>query len=218
MKDKTVDYLEELKRAKEEIPQIKEELAPYLAEKRQGEYTIEDYYALPDEHRVELIDGVIYDMSSPTTVHQMIIGELFVELHSYVRKNKGRCIVVGAPLDTQIDCDDKTILQPDLMIICDRSKFQNGRVYGAPDFVVEILSPSTRKKDMFIKLEKYKNAGVREYWIIDPKKKRVYVYEFEKESIPTLYTFEDKVPVGIFNGECEVDFMKIYSYVSFLYE
>ena len=84
--------------------------------------------------------------------------------------------------------------------------------------VVEVLSDSTRKKDIFIKGSKYCNAGVIEYWIVDPKKKRVHVYQFEEDYAPTIYTFADKVPVGIWNNECEVDFSEIYDYISFLYE
>jgi Uma2 family endonuclease len=123
-----------------------------------------------------------------------------------------------APADVQLDMDDKTMVQPDIFVVCDRSKLKNGRLYGAPDFVVEVLSPSTRKKDMFTKLAKYANADVREYWIVDPDKKRVLVYDFESDDFVKVYTFEDKVPVGIFNRQCEVNFAEIYDYIHFLYE
>ncbi len=201
-----------------DIPQIKEELVPYLAEKKQGEYTLEDYYALPDEHRVELIDGVIYDMTAPTSIHQILIHRISMHIGNYIDSKKGQCIVIMSPLDVQLDCDNRTMVQPDILVICDRSKFRNGRVYGAPDLIVEVLSPSTRMKDLGIKMKKYMEAGVREYWIVDPEKKRVHVYEFEKENPSIIYTFKDKVPVGIFDGECVVDFAEIYEYVRFLYE
>ena len=110
------------------------------------------------------------------------------------------------------------MVQPDVVIVCDRSKFQNGRVFGAPDLAVEVLSKSTRKKDIFIKGNKYSEAGVKEYWIVDPEKKRVYAYLFDVDEFPIVYTFEDKVPVGIWNNECVVDFAEIYDYISFLYE
>ena len=105
-----------------------------------------------------------------------------------------------APLDVQLDRDDRTMVQPDVLVVCDRSKVVRRCVYGAPDFVVEILSPSTWEKDMYVKLGKYESAGVREYWIVDPKKKRVLVYDFEHTDFPALYTFTDQIPVGIFDG------------------
>lgn len=197
---------------------IKEAASAYNVPKQQGEYTIEDYYKIPDDVRVELIDGVIYDMGAPSSLHQIITNRINIRIDAYVQKKKGKCIVVISPIDVQLDCDDRTMVQPDVLIICDRNKIKKRVVYGAPDLVVEVLSPSTRIKDISIKMKKYHNAGVREYWIVDPDKKRVYVYEFEKEELPAVYTFEDKVPVGIFEGECEVDFAEIYEYVRFLYE
>ncbi len=195
---------------------IGEEAAPYQI-KKQGEYTLNDYYAMPDEHRVELIDGVIYDMGAPTSIHQAIILELVSRLREYIREKNGICMPFIAPVDVQLDCDDKTMVQPDVLVVCDRDKVIKRCVYGAPDFVIEILSPSTRKKDMFIKLTKYKEAGVREYWLVDPDKKNVLVYNLEEESYPKIYGFDSKVPVAVFDGECEVDFSEIYEYVSFLY-
>lgn len=197
---------------------IQEEKAAYLPPKRQGEFTLEDYLALPEDQRVELIDGVIYDMAAPTDKHQIIGDEIYARFREHIRRKKGKCITITSPLDVQLDCDNKTVVQPDVVIVCDRDKFKNGRVFGAPDLAVEVLSPSTRKKDAVLKMGKYMNAGVREYWIVDPMKKRVYVYEYEKDEFPVMYTFEHKVPVGIFQGECEVDFAEIYEYISFLYE
>lgn len=195
---------------------IKEEAVRYMSSGRQGEYTIEDYLTLPEERRVELIDGVIYDMASPTDLHQLICDEINMRFREYICKNKGKCITVTAPLDVQLDRNDKTIVQPDVLIVCERNKFKKGRVFGAPDLVVEVLSPATQKRDVCLKMGKYMDAGVREYWIVDPVKKRVLVYEFEKDFFPVLYTFAQKVPVGIFQGECEVDFAEIAEYVSFL--
>lgn len=197
---------------------IREETLPCLAQKAQGEFTVEDYNALPDERRVELIDGVIYDMSSPIDVHQLLVGEIYARLRDYIQKNKGQCIPMVSPLDVQLDCDNKTMVQPDVMIVCDRNKFIRGKLFGAPDFVVEVLSPSTRKKDSLLKTQKYENAGVREYWTIDPKGRRVVVYDFEHGEWPVIYGFDKKVPVGIFGGKCEIDFAEVYDYISFLYQ
>lgn len=196
---------------------VSESVTPYQVRK-QGEYTLEDYYALPDERRIELIDGVIYDMSSPTNVHQLIGSEIRDQLKSYIREKGGDCIPFVAPADVQLDCDDKTMVQPDVFVVCDRSKIIKRCTYGAPDLIVEILSPSTRKKDISIKLKKYIGAGVAEYWIVDPDKKTVVVYDFAHDELPAIYGFDAKVPVALFDGECEVDFAEIYEYVSFLYE
>ena len=174
--------------------------------------------ALPEDERVELIDGVFYDMAAPMTTHQLVSGEIFMALKEYIRASKGKCIPLMAPTDVQLDCDNKTIVQPDVFIVCDRNKFNTKRVFGAPDFVVEVLSPSTAKKDAVIKLAKYCNAGVREYWMVNLEKKRVIVYNFEDDACPTVYTFEDEVPVSIFEGKCKVNFKEIYEYVGFLFE
>jgi len=202
----------------EQVSMVRE-TSVYNVEIKQGQYTVDDYLRLPEDERVELIDGVIYDMAAPTDKHQIIGNEIYAKFRDYIRKNKGKCITITAPLDVQLDCDNKTMVQPDVVIVCDRSKFKEGRVFGAPDLVVEVLSESTKKKDITIKGAKYSAAGVREYWIVDPKKKRVYVYRYEEEEfLPVMYTFEQKVPVGIWNDECEVDFAEIYEYMSFLYE
>ena len=184
----------------------------------QGEYTVEDYYRLPDDQRVELIDGVFYDMSAPASVHQIMVGLIHARLLAYVTSKKGACLPIVSPVDVQLDCDDKTMVQPDVIIVCDRNKVIGRCVYGAPDFIVEILSPSTRRKDMVIKLNKYMNAGVKEYWMIDPKKKSVLVYDFANDNYPMIYGFDAKVPVNLWNGDCEIDFQEIYDYVRFLYE
>ena len=189
-----------------------------IPEKRQGEYTLEDYYAIPDERRVELIDGVIYDMGAPTSIHQLISAELCRMLRNEIEKRGGNCLPFAAPVDVQLDCDNKTMVQPDVLVICDRSKVILRCIYGAPDLVVEILSPSTRKKDMRLKAYKYANAGVREYWMIDPASRQVLVYDFEHDAMPKIYTFSESVPVGIFGDDFLIDFSKIYDYISFLYD
>ena len=118
---------------------------------RQGEYTLEDYLALPDDVRVELIDGVFYDMGAPTTVHQEVVGEVFFLLKSFIRSHGGSCRPFISPVDVQLDADDGTIVQPDVLLLCDPSKRTYERIVGAPDLVMEVLSPSTRSKDILIK-------------------------------------------------------------------
>ena len=183
-------------------------------QKKQGEYTLEDYLALPEERRVELIDGVIYDMSAPTGFHQLIAGQIHAMILAYIRSKKGKCLPFISPIDVQLDCDNRTIVQPDVIILCDTGKYTPARIVGAPDFVVEVFSPSTRSKDIFIKLNKYRSAGVREYWMVDPKKKKVYIYRFEHNDDYDVYSFRDRIPVGIYDGDLTIDFSEIDDFVS----
>ena len=172
--------------------------------------TIGDYYALPPDIRVELIDGVFYDMASPTTSHQKISTFLLVTLQSFIEANNGSCQTYAAPTDVQLDCDEKTMVQPDVFVLCDENKDEEKCIFGAPDLVIEILSPSTRYHDTMRKLYKYRNAGVREYWIVMPRELKIRVYFFEKSDSPIEYSFMDKIPVGIWDGRCKVDFSRIY--------
>ena len=194
------------------------ETSAYEVRKSQGEYTIEDYYCLSDDDRKELIDGVFYDMASPSHIHQFLAAEIYRSIGNFIEKKKGMCFPFIAPLDVQLDRDDKTMVQPDVMILCDRNKLKSGRICGAPDFVVEVLSPATSKKDRFIKLMKYENAGVREYWIVAPDKKRVFVYRFDRDAATEMYTFSDTVAIRIFDEPCEVDFKGIYEKMQILYD
>lgn len=197
---------------------LRETQSTYQAGKQQGEYTLEDYYALPEERRAELIDGMIYDMSAPSPLHQQLIMEISVQLHAFISSQKGSCKVSMAPTDVQLDCDDKTMVQPDILVMCRRENILRTHMYGAPDLIIEILSPSTRRKDMNLKHGKYAAAGVREYWMIDPDTKKIVVYDLENEEFPVVYGFGDRVPVRIFHGECEIDFGVIYEAVRFLYQ
>lgn len=179
---------------------------------RQGHYTLEDYHNLPEDFRAELIDGVLFTMDAPTVRHQNIGGFVYNQMFNFISKKKGSCLPLIAPVDVQLDCDNRTMVQPDVIVLCDRSKNIDRCIYGAPDFVMEVISKSTRKKDMIIKSAKYQNAGVREYWIVDPYKKTVLVYNFQSEDFLTIYGFDDKIPIGIWNGELQIDFKKVQEY------
>lgn len=178
--------------------------------KKQGEYTMEDYYALPDERRVELLDGVIYDMAAPNTIHQFIIPLLTTAFQIYIRKKKGGCLVFSSPVDVQIDCGDRTILQPDVMVLCERSKLIRRCIMGAPDLVIEIASPSSLRMDGKLKLGKYAQSGVREYWMIDPDTEKTVVYWTDETEVPSIYGPVDEVPVGIFGGELKISMREIF--------
>ena len=192
---------------------------------RQGSYTIDDYLALPDDQRAELIDGVIYDMSAPTTPHQLIGGEIHALLREFLLQKKGSCIPFIAPVDVRLDKDSRTMVQPDVCVVCDLSKIQRAEIYGAPDFVVEVLSPSTKMKDILIKMRKYQNAGVREYWMVDPDEETVsrILFKPPTEDYPDgdmkmeIYPFSTPVPVGIFNDECVIDLGEIRKRYSFMF-
>jgi len=179
---------------------------------------IDDYIALPEGTRVELIDGKFYNMSAPSTIHQYICDEILFIFKAYVKMNKGKCVPYSTPVDVQLDCDDKTMVQPDVLIVCDRDKITGKRIYGAPDLVVEVVSMGNVTTDVFVKLKKYKQAGVKEYWIVFPDEKKVMVYEFEKDSDPVEYTFEDHIPVGIWKGKCKVNFKEIDEQIKLLYK
>ena len=174
-----------------------------------GNKTLEDYYALPDDRRAELIDGVIYDMSSPSFVHQSIVASIVIQVGTYINNNKGKCKVLPAPIDVQLDCDEKTMLQPDVVILCDDKKNKNRCIFGPPDFVCEVLSPSTKFRDSVLKLWKYMNAGVREYWMVDTDKKKVICYFVEQGEEAMEYSLEDDIPVMIYEGKLKINLKDI---------
>ncbi len=170
-----------------------------------GELTLDDYYALPDDRRVELIDGVFYDMVSPSSMHQMIVSEALFQIKTFIKNNKGKCIPFVSPMDVQLDRDEKTMLEPDLFVVCDREKIMEHYIFGAPDLIMEIVSPSSKLNDYVLKLWKYANSGVREYWIIDHKKNLVRTYFFEDDVDPVDYTLNDDIPVRIYDGKLTIN-------------
>ena len=151
-------------------------------------------------------------MASPTVRHQAVLGALYLQFAHCIEKHPG-CRVYFAPLDVRLDRDQWTMVQPDLFVICRQYDLGARAFEGAPDLTLEILSPSTRAKDMLLKLYKYQNAGVKEYWIVDPQNLKVLVYLFEETDYPENYTFHDVIPVGISRGSCTIDFERIYDKV-----
>ena len=183
--------------------------------KKQGDYTVADYWLTDEDEHVELIDGRFFVMETPSVIHQELISGAADILRNYIRKNGGKCRVFLSPIAVHLDTEDnKTVLEPDMIILCDpgqlhmdKGKYRN--VDGAPDFVMEVLSPSTRKRDMTIKLHKYESAGVKEYWVVDPEADCVIVYQFDQEITPTIYPFSKPVPVGIYDSAVFIDFEAI---------
>lgn len=167
-------------------------------------YTTEDIYALPEGTRAELIDGQIYYMAPPTRKHQDIAFALSRKIADYIDSKHGTCRTYIAPFAVFLNEDDKNYVEPDISVICDKSKLNDKGCVGAPDWILEIVSPGSRRIDYFTKLFKYRSAGVREYWIVDPDKNRILVYSFESED--TLdYSFTDSIPSGIY-PDLTIDF------------
>lgn len=173
-----------------------------------GKHTIDEIYALPEGERAELIQGELYMMATPTAVHQLLIGELYVAIANYVKQKKGACKAFLAPFAVLLHNDDSTYVEPDISVICDKERWNNQGCHGAPDWVIEIVSPSSKRLDYVIKLAEYQKSGVREYWIVDPLKKIIMVYSFAKDSAPVIYHFTDKVPVGIYE-DLTIDFAQL---------
>ena len=161
--------------------------------------------------RAELIDGQLVFRDAPGFTHQELLTELLFELKLFIRNHGGPCRVLPSPLDVQLDGDGYTMVQPDITLICKEERITEKGVFGAPDFCIEIISESTRKKDYGIKVQKYMNAGVREYWIVDAQRRAVITYWFEGELAPyiSVYTFRDRIPVQIYGGSLEIDFGEI---------
>lgn len=173
-------------------------------------YTIDDIYALPEGQRAELIDGQIYDMAPPSPMHQELVMELSATLRDYIKKNGGPCKVYPAPFAVFLNEDDRNYVEPDISVICDPSKVDNRGYQGAPDFIIEIVSPSSQRMDYLTKLFKYRTAGVREYWIVNPLQHTVQVYSFEGTEDSTQYSFDDEITVTIYGDLkiCVADLLK----------
>lgn len=165
-------------------------------------YTIEDIYALPEGQRAELIDGQMYMMAPPNTRHQSLVREFTITIGNYIRSKGGNCKVFPAPFAVFLNKDDLNYVEPDISVICDKDKLDERGCNGAPDWIIEVTSPSNPQNDYGIKLFKYRTAGVREYWIVNPQKKTVTVYDFETEEKSNQYNFEDDVPVCIYEDLC----------------
>ncbi len=138
---------------------------------------------------------------------------MYRQIANFIMERGDFCRPLIAPMDTQLDCDEKTMVQPDVAILCRNDKIKKWGIYGAPDFVLEVISPSTRRKDYTKKLSKYMTAGVREYWILDPCQQKLIVYFFESEVCPMIYGLDESVAVGIFDGELEIEFSNIRRWI-----
>ena len=155
--------------------------------------------ALPENEHAELIDGQIYYMAPPSRKHQEIAGELFTSINNYIRAAGGSCKPYIAPFAVFLNENDKNYVEPDISVICDPNKLNEKGCVGAPDWIIEIVSPGSRRMDYNNKLFKYRTAGVREYWIVDPQKEWIMVYSFFNDDM-NEYSFTDDIPSGIYPG------------------
>ncbi len=173
-------------------------------------YTEEDYYNLPENVRAELIDGQFYYMAAPSRVHQKILMFLSKTIANYIDSKNGPCEVYPAPFAVKLFSeDDKNVVEPDISVICDPNKLTDRGCTGAPDWIVEIVSPSNSSHDYIRKLNLYADAGVREYWIVNPDKKSIYVYHLEETQFETTaYTLQDKIKVNIYD-DLWIDFTEL---------
>lgn len=163
-------------------------------------YTEDDYYSLPEEVRAELIEGQIYYQAAPSRIHQKILMSVSKTIANYIDIKGGPCEVYPAPFAVKLREDRKTIVEPDISVICDPKKLTDKGCIGAPDWIIEIVSPGNSSHDYIRKLNLYADAGVREYWIVNPMKKSVYVYHLEETKFETsAYTFQDKIKANIYD-------------------
>ena len=165
--------------------------------------TLEDIYALPDGTRAELIDGRLYYIPTPTRTHQKITGEMYLAAAAYIKACHKECEVYIAPFGVYLNGDDSLYVEPDLSIIRDTSRLSERGCMGAPDWIIEVVSAPSRKTDYAVKLNKYRQSGVREYWIVDPSLRTVLTYVFDDDrnvEDADLYPFEAEIESSLFEG------------------
>lgn len=180
-----------------------------LAEQRR--YTYADYVTWKDDIRYEIIDGIAYAMASPSQEHQRISGKLYLQLGNFLRGKN--CEVFHAPLDVRLNVNsfDDIVVQPDIFVVCDESRRNGKSVKGAPDLIIEILSPYNVRHDTFVKFRQYQKAGVKEYWIVDPIRRTIeaYILKNGKYGVGSVYRNDDTVPVHILEG-CQINLTEVF--------
>lgn len=172
--------------------------------KEERDYTYVDYLSWPKDERVEIINGTPYLQAAPSRIHQEILSEMHRQIANYlIDKN---CKVYPVPfaviLDMEEEGDIKNVVEPDITIVCDEEKLEDRGCKGSPDMVVEIISPSTARRDKIEKFNLYEEAGIQEYWIIEPEEKILTVFTLQanqRYGRPNLYSEDDHAPVTIFD-------------------
>ncbi|OXT05978.1 hypothetical protein CE561_11965 [Thermoanaerobacterium thermosaccharolyticum] len=178
-------------------------------------YTYDDYLNWPDNQRIELIDGQIYLMAPPSTMHQRVLREIFTIFSVYLKGKKCEafCAPFGVKFSEKNEKDIKTVVEPDIAVVCDKSKLDNEGCKGAPDLIVEIVSPSSASKDKIEKFNLYEKYGVKEYWIVEPEEKIISVFTLQDNNRygrPEPYTVGNKIKVSIFD-DLVIDLKDVFS-------
>ena len=181
--------------------------------KKEERYTYADYCAWPEWERWELIDGVAYAKDAPFEAHQSIVGEIYGQLSNFLLGKQ--CKVFLAPFSVRLNADtgDDTVVEPDILVVCDDSKRDGRGVVGAPDFIVEVLSPSTARHDRVTKLRLYQSSGVLEYWIVDPDAKTVTAHALQGGAGYVKREFDEHdaaAPVRVLDG-CTIDLAAVFN-------
>ena len=178
-----------------------------LALRKEKHYTYADYLTWPDDARYELIDGEAFLMApAPLIEHQEVAGEVFRQLANQLDGKPCRPYI--APVDVRLPRNDEadaaidTVVQPDVLVVCDPSKIDRRGVRGAPDWLLEVLSPSTAAHDQIAKRRTYERAGVREYWLVHPGDRTLTVYVLDNGQYgrPEIYELKDATPIGVLPG------------------
>jgi Uma2 family endonuclease len=173
-------------------------------------YTFKDYLTWPDNPRYELIDGVPQMMAGASDIHQEILLALGSQFRTFLKGKQ--CRVFVSPYDVRLnenDFDD-TVVQPDVFVVCDRSKITRTYLNGTPDLAIEVLSPTSGRYDRIVKFKRYQRAGISEYWVVDPADRSVHVYILnESRYISFVYEKDEKIPVHVLPG-CEIDLADVF--------
>ena len=190
---------------------IREEEALYLTNRKMT-YSQFVAYTEDSDFRYELIDGEVYLLASPSFDHQNITVKLLSHFLNFL--NDKPCDILVAPLDVRLKRDEAdqniNVVQPDLLVICDKENIEDGKYMGTPLLVIEILSPSTRSKDMLKKLDLYKDSGISEYWVVDPEQKLIHIYALKDKDLENFATFKGEELTSFCYPELKIDTQAIF--------
>lgn len=188
--------------------------------KEEKHSTFADYLSFPEGERWEIINGAPYMQAAPAPIHQEILMELSKQIAVYLTGKP--CRIYPAPFCVRLpkgyeknEREVKNVVEPDISIICDKSKIDDKGCNGAPDMVIEIISPSSIKTDRVTKFNLYEQAGVQEYWIVEPEQRLVSVFQLQKNgrfSRPEMYADEDSIKVALF-PDLEIDMGAVFSQI-----
>ena len=189
-----------------------------LPKKQDKPYTYSDYLTWDEREKWELLNGVAYMQAAPSWQHQNISAELLTQLRNYFRDKQ--CSAFSAPFDVRLpenkksDEESTTVLQPDIVVICDKSKLKDTGYFGVPVLIIEIVSPASSKMDKLYKFNKYEQAGVKEYWIVEPDYKVISVFKLKsnkKYGRPDNYSEDDTITVKSFT-DLVIDLKDVFSF------